>query len=246
MKSDVITNMKAQMQPTPAVIDQLVTQITLLDTSEDNSNKEKVTHKKSRLGYRVAMVAIIALMIMGILYTDIGQSVAERIESWLTPQKVSHSIEGYEEEVYVVPSYDYDEETIAKGMAEYVIYYDKEMFATERKNGIETIYGLSNKNATLTIEQVADVNATQQLKDIIKKEKIKNYEKSEEISPAYAYEGIWYTDGLEYDDMMYRIYTIDNGKGGCFIIRTQNTIEAEEGFGSQFIEMIQDFLIVEE
>ena len=57
--------------------------------------------------------------------------------------------------------------------------------------------------------------------------------------------GIWYSEGVQWDDMISRIYCIDDGKQGCYIVTYQNTIEEEEGYGSRFKTMLNTFQIIE-
>jgi hypothetical protein len=51
--------------------------------------------------------------------------------------------------------------------------------------------------------------------------------------------------GDRWDDTVVHYYILDNTKGGVFIIRQQYFVEASEGHGARFFNMLKEFKIVE-
>ena len=97
----------------------------------------------------------------------------------------------------------------------------------------------------MTISQKADCSIKECLEDIRKEKGSEKCQKAEPLDIQAEYQGLLYKEGDAWNDVMIRIYCIDNGQGGCFVIEYRNTVEADEGFGSRFRSMLNTFQIID-
>jgi hypothetical protein len=57
---------------------------------------------------------------------------------------------------------------------------------------------------------------------------------------------IYAATGQKWNDTVVQYYVVDNTKGGTFIIKEQYFMEASEGHGTRFYNMLKEFRIVNE
>lgn len=237
MDRHVLLHMKEQMKPDQIVVDELMKKIEQMQDED--------TKKKKRLyspGKIVATASLVIILIIGIMSTTPGKTMAKTIKSWFMPQMIEESIEGYPETVEMQPAAQQNQK---EKMADYVIYINKEIFETQTKDGVQTITGIDNPQAKMTIYQEEDIHVDECLEKI-KQETGRNvFEQAEALNIEAEYQGILITEGEKWNDIIKRIYCIDNGQGGCFVIIYSHTVEADEGFGSRFRSMLNTFQIID-
>lgn len=237
MDREVLLHMKEQMKPDQNVVDELMKK--LEEMQNEDIRKRRWTYNSGKI---IAAAAVIVILVVGGMMIPADGTMARNIRNFFLPKKVEENVEGYEEEVEMQPVVrgEEDEKT-----ADYVIFVDKEIFETQKKNGVQIIKGIANPKAKMTISQEMDISVEECLEKIKKEKDIEAFEEAESLSIEAEYQGILVTTGLNWDDVMTRIYCIDNGQGGCFIIEYCNTVEADEGFGSRFRTMLNTFEIID-
>lgn len=239
MNEKVYVRMKSQMIPKQETVDELFEKIDQLEIGHQKTGF-CVRHQR---GIAMAIAAVLVVCILSL--SPMGTAIAEQITAWMQPQNVTESIEGSYEKNLLSPvtgNGTVDDEPNGKVLdktADYVIYVNDEFFKTKDKNGVQIISALSDSKAKMTITVVNELDWKQCLQEQIKKNGLKHYESADVLGMDYANKGIYYTTGSEWNDTVRRIYCIDNEEGGCITVKTVNTVEEEEGYGTRFINMLE-------
>lgn len=203
----------------------------------------KPKRKKGRWGLLTA-AAVVMIVVFGI-QTETGSALVDKVKSMFEPEKeIVQNLEGMEEETNL---------QLNEGKeSEYVIYVDEEryvMTSTEDQDTITTKEPLDAQypEVSMTISQVKDRGTSEVVMDM--KEKVltdyPNIIIEEEVSaPLSGYMFFAKKDGVEWNTEVTKVYVLDNGAGGSFVIQQRYFSEAEEGHGVRFDEMVKEFHIV--
>ncbi|WP_019155689.1 hypothetical protein [Robertmurraya massiliosenegalensis] len=213
----------------------------------DEKKKEikKTKPIKRKLTILVAAAAVVFLSFGS--QSETGSALVDKVKSMFEPEKeIIQSIEGMDEGTNL---------TLNAGKeAEYVIYIDEERYVMEEteagdvitpKEPLEERY----PEVSMTITQRKDQPANEALAEI-KDEILADYpnvildEKTNEPLPGHMF--LAKKDGHDWDNELTKVYVLDNGSGGSFIIQQKYFSIAEEGHGARFDTMLKEFHIVED
>jgi hypothetical protein len=220
----------------------------------EDSTKNKVTHmeaKKMKLEQNKRKSkswitgTIAAAVLIGIFTTatDTGQAFVNNVKELFAPEKqVVREIEGMPEEQEVV---------LNEGKAGYIIYIDEERYTLIEEDSLDRIV-LKEKlddmypEVSMSIEQVADKTPAELAADISAELK-KSFATVKEVEAVTnPIDGLLISaiDGDEWDSLVTEVYIVSNEKEGSFIIQQNYFLEATEGHGVRFNQMLKAFTII--
>lgn len=126
-----------------------------------------------------------------------------------------------------------------KSEYDYSISIDGDTFVSEKIDGIEKISAIANPRAFMTISHIDNGKSEEYISGVVGK--LTQNILAENIKINGNSKGVKYTTGFNFDDTVTTLYAVDDGKGGCFVIKFSHTIEASEGFGTAFEAMARTF-----
>lgn len=211
----------------------------------NNINKRLYYRKKKNYKPLIGIVATIFIILMG-LQTEIGYGIINQIKETFTPKKeITEEIEGNKEKTEV--------QLKQSKKSNYIIYIDEERY--------KFIEGKDSDKIVMKEEFNDDLpEISMEIKQLISKspEDLINKLEAEikaEYEIFYEVEKIttpikgWRLKGLkgqEWNSEVIKIYIISNGNNGSFLIIQRYFLEAEEGHGVRFDEMLKTFQIIKE
>ena len=205
----------------------------------------KKMKKRNRFMKFAVAAAAVALLIVGI-QTETGHAFIDQIREMFAPEKeVAQDIEGIEEESNL---------HLNEGIeASYVIYVDEERYRMVNEENRDLIVpkeplGSAYPEVSMEIKQVVD-RAPEDLLGSVEadlKEEFAEVSPLEEVTSPVKGWKIFGIEGSQWDSPFYKVYVISNGHEGSFIITQKYFLEAEEGHGARFDEMLKEFHLVEE
>ncbi|WP_020618844.1 hypothetical protein [Paenibacillus daejeonensis] len=223
-------------EPQPAPPSQQEDQPTLQKRRAKLMKKIKIT-----TGVAAAAIAV------GVFFSlPAGTAFMNEIQGWFAPEKqVQVEVEGQKEETQ--QELHQDEES------RYVIYYDVDRYKLiegEHQDMITTKEPLPDMypEVSLTIDQALDVSPAQvaaQVAEQLQSEfaEVSAPEQIQEPVEGYVVHAI---DGNEWDSPVTRVYLVDNGKSGTFVLQAKYFLEAAEGHGARFEQMLGEFQVLPE
>lgn len=168
------------------------------------------------------------------------------VKQWFAPEKkVEVEVEGQKEET--------DQKLHQNEESKYVIYYDQERYKLVQEDGKDVI--TTNEplpeqypEVSMTIEQFKDEKPEDLIKRLSgelsgKYEDVREVEKVSEPVQGYTVRAL---AGKEWDSVVVVIYAVDNGKQGSFAITEKYFLEASEGHGARFHQMLKEFKVLTE
>ncbi|MCC5910128.1 MAG: hypothetical protein JJT76_06790 [Clostridiaceae bacterium] len=183
-----------------------------------------------------------ALILMFLVGTAPGHAVIDIVRELFVPEKVIvEELEGMEENTDV---------TLQKSKLGYVIYFDEERFILENLDNKDRISPKEQADyvpeVSMEIEQIEDKDIENLTVEIENKLKEEYKTVLNEGKVEIPIEGIllYGNKGDNWDDEVVKYYLVDNTQGGTFIIKQQFFLEASEGFGVRFDNMLKEFQIV--
>jgi hypothetical protein len=205
--------------------------------------KEDKNLKKKRPIFKYAGVAAALAIVVFATNTSYVNAAVDKIKGMFAPTKtIEQSLEGNIEKT---------EMDLEVSSQKYVIYVDKSIYELIKEEGKDIIKPkgiLENlPEVSMTIEQVAkkpseaaiDIEKELQNKFPV----VKNLGEVSRPLKALALHGI---EGHKGDSTVVDYYIVDNEKGGSFIIKKQYFLEAAEGHGVRFDNMLKEFKIINE
>lgn len=213
--------------------------------TEDNKGDVKMKPKKKRWGILVAAAA--AMLLAFGSQTETGSALVDKVKEMFVPEKdVQIEIEGDKEDTNL---------QLNEGKeADYVIYIDEERYVmnkTEAGDVITTKEPLEERypEVSMTITLVKDKD-TEEVYSELRNTILAVYPTiilEEQVTEPVACQMLLAKEnGNDWDNEMTRVYVIDNEAGGSFIIQQKYFLEAEEGHGARFDQMLKEFHIVKE
>ncbi len=199
--------------------------------------------KKNRYRVFVAAAAAVVMLFVG-AQTEMGHAVIDQIKELFAPQKqITQDIEGNQEKTNV--------NLQQSSKSDYVIYIDEERYAFIEGTERDTIVMKDPVNGnfpdvSMEIEQIVDKIP----EDVIKILDAQIREDFETVyEPQQIYEPVngWVIRGLsgnKWDSPIIKTYVVSNGQQGSFMITQRYFLEAAEGHGVRFDEMVKEFHIV--
>lgn len=204
----------------------------------------KVKRKKKRW-IPIGITAAVFMFLFS-TRTEPGMAVMNQIKDLFEPEKkVIQEIEGNEEVTDVQLSEGSD--------ADYVIYIDTsryKMIKGEDADLITTIEPLPDHypDVSMEIRQIPNSAPNEVVNDVaieLRNEFPDLTEPEYVTEPVEGYQLHGISGGQEWDSPVVHVYVISNGKSGSFVITERYFLEAAEGHGVRFRQMLEEFVIVE-
>lgn len=201
-----------------------------------------IEDKKGFKSIKIAVSAAVIMIIL-VLTTQQGKAAIGKIkEIFVSKKVVVQELEGIKEQKQV---------DLQESGKNYIIYFDKEMF-TMTKAGSKDRIEPKQKNDKLPaiymeIEQIKDKNVktiTTELQNQLKS-KYSVVTTPEEVPKPLKSTVLMAQSGNKWNDTAIKYYLVDNTKGGTFVIKQQFFVEATEGYGARFDNMLKEFKIVD-
>lgn len=215
----------------------------------------KKSHKKTYAYKIAAAFAVVVAVAIGFSFTSPGAAAVEKvkglIESLFPPKDVVVNIEG-ESEVHTNEADGQEPSTDDKGLKTpgFAIYYDKEMYEMVKEDDITYIRFITDDDDDLPPREMKIEHIDSSVKDTAKSERqqmLKEWADVSETSKIDDMDGVClsFNNGTNWDSVCGDVYFINDGNGGCFKITVSYFVEAAEGHGSRFAQMLRTFEIVE-
>jgi len=240
-------------------LDQLITDSLHKNTEDTSSLKEQtfknimeqikeierggiIMKRKSKMPKIASMILVAIIAVMALMATtDTGQAAIGKIKEFFAPEKkIEQELEGNKEDVNLELEEKMD----------YIIYVDKNVYKMESENGIDRIVPKETfvedlPEISMTIEQreneKPETIATELMENL--KSKFVTLEKLDIDEPVTSIL-VFGHGGSNWDSVIQRYYLVDNTKEGTFIITQTYFLEASEGHGVRFDNMVKEFKIV--
>ncbi|OME93664.1 MULTISPECIES: hypothetical protein [Paenibacillus] len=193
-------------------------------------------------GWIAGTAAAAAIVLTVSFQTAPVQAFIDQVKEWFAPQKT------VEQELEGTPETSVDQ--LHEG-ADYVIYIDESRFKMVHESGVDRIELKEKPTDDRYPEVFMEISQEgidpKTAADRIQAE-LQEYPKVESNSvdePIQGWEvrAVGGTGGKEWDDPVIRYYVFDNGQGGSFVVKQQYFLEASEGFGARFHNMMKEFHI---
>jgi len=196
---------------------------------------------------KITMGIAAAFMAFGVfLAMPAGTAFMHDVKTWLAPEKKAEvEVEGEKEQT--------DQQLHQNEESRYVIYYDKERYKLVQEDGKDVITTKEPlpepyPEVSMTIEQEKDVSPEELIQRLSEELKgrfadIKEVEKVSEPVEGYRVRAL---NGREWDSEVIVVYAVGNGKQGSFAITEKYFLEASEGHGARFSQMLKEFRVLDE
>lgn len=204
-----------------------------------NINKKKNNHIKGKIIKITAVAATVLILLGG--FTEGGKATFIRIRDMLVPEKlVEEEIEGIKEDTNVT----------LVNKAEYSIYFDQERYRLEEMDDFDVIrpkidLGEMYPDVYMKIQQIEDKSPNELIYEI--EEALKNdyqiFKAKTQVEEPIKGISVYAQAGYQWNDEVVRYYLVENGKGGAFVIKQQFFVEALEGHGARFDNILKNFII---
>ncbi|EEG76361.1 hypothetical protein [Dethiobacter alkaliphilus] len=216
--------------------------------SELFSKKEQgemvMIKKQNRFLKFAVTAAVVGLLFIG-AQTETGHALINQVREMFQPERdIVQTIEGQQEDTNL---------QLNEGSeSAYVIYVDEERYQLvggDESDMIKPTEALPDiyPEVSMEIKQAADVSPEELIKELegSLQEEFENVSAPAKVdSPVSGWVVNGYT-GSEWDSPVIKTYVVSNGQEGSFIITQRYFLEAEEGHGQRFEEMLKEFYIVE-
>ena len=182
----------------------------------------------------------------------VKEGMASFIETLFPPKDIPVNVEGETEVIHQQaggqePEMQEDGTVTAPGFA---IYYDTERYTMEEENGVTYIRFVTDDDdlppCEVEIKHLADwmpANAAASAN----KEMAESWDSVSEVRSLDAQDGytFYYAAGTSWDSACGYVYFLGDGRNGCFQITARYFVEATEGHGARFGQMIQTFQVID-
>jgi hypothetical protein len=218
----------------------------LFEKETTRSGRKPSGQKRGKRHVALFTAVAAALLIAFGSQTSTGSAMIDKVKSMFVPEKdVTTKIEGTDEETKL---------NLHEGKkAKYVLYVDETryQFVTteaadkvvlkealpEKYPAVEMeIKQLENKDPSAVIEEVK-AELAKRFGEVLRTEEVTYPMKATLITAKGK--------GTEWNTPLAKVYIISNGDSGSFVITQTLFLEAEEGHGARFDEMLKEFHIVE-
>jgi len=209
----------------------------------DNEGIDLKVKNKNKYNFAKYSSIAAALVLGFVSLTPYGHAAIDNIKKLFEPNKVvDQQIEGMDEKTNM---------QLSESTTNYIIYYDKDMYtmkSSDEKDIISPIHKAEGyPEVSMTIEQIPDkkplIIASEIEKNI--KGKYEVIENKGLVNEPINSILIYARAGSDSKDEVVNYYLIENNKGGTFKVTQKYFIEASEGHGVRFDNMLKEFKIVE-
>lgn len=216
-----------------------------LDGGKVKIMKRSDRKKKKRMPAFIkygSIAAAVALIIVA--NTEYGQAAVGKIKEIFVPNKiVKQEIEG-------MPSQD--KVTLKESSMNYIIYIDEQIYTMQSLEGkdriVPKVKAANAPEVFMEIQQIKDKKPSTVASEIEKelKSKYKTVQNKGTVKEPVSSISLRANSGTKWNDTVVQYYLVDNTIGGTFVIKEQYFMEASEGHGARFYNMLKEFKIVSE
>jgi hypothetical protein len=215
------------------------------DTRAGRKPAKQKQKRSKKQGFIFAAVAAAMLIAFG-TQTSTGSAMIDKVKEMFAPEKdVTTKIEGSDEETKL---------NLHEGKkAKYVLYVDESRYQfvtsdTSDKVILKEALPEQYPDVEMEIVQLEDKEPSAAVEDAKASlgEKYGEILRTEEVT--YPLDATLITakgKGTEWNTPLAKVYVLSNGDKGSFVITQTLFLEAEEGHGARFDEMLKEFHIVE-
>lgn len=213
-----------------------------IEKMEETNMTRKANRWKKAVG--ISAAAVVTTLALGGIFTQPGQAALEKIRQYFEPEKVvEYEIEGDKEDI---------DSRLQQSEMGYVIYYDQERYKIvedgeidrivmkEEYPDIPEVYMEISQEVDTSPEELADKLAADLKGDFSKVDGPKKVDEPLKAVHIHAIDG-----GTQPTDPIVNYYLVDNTKGGTFVIKMKYFLEAAEGHGARFHQMLKNFAVVD-
>lgn len=231
-----------------------------LSNVEDTYIQEAAPKKKKHLRLPVSLIAASLILAMLVLFCQtapgaaavesIREAVSSFIEGLYPPKKIPVEVEGVVEYIPQEaggqePQTQPDGTATAPGFA---IYYDPERYVMTEEEGVTYIRFVTDSGlppCQVEIRHISEVSCADAAGKT-RLEMLESWDTVSEISPLDGQDGLVFSfyAGLDWDSPCGDVYFLADGQGGCFCLTARYFVEAAEGHGARFGQMITTFQVI--
>ncbi len=204
---------------------------------------KKMVKRKNWLRGILAVGTIAAMLFVVFFFTTpSGRAAVDKIKEMFVPEKkIIEEIEGTKEENNAV---------LQEGSVGYVIYFDQERYKMDKNQEWDRILPKVDMGdlpeVYMEIRQIKGKTPDQlqgELEQQLNKEysDVKNYGQVQNPIKGIAIRAL---DGKQWNSTLVKYYLVDDTQGGSFVIKQKFFLEAEEGHGARFDNMLEEFRII--
>jgi len=208
--------------------------------------ERKISMRKNKRWIKYAASAAAVALIVVSAQTDSAHALINQIKEIFAPEKeLDQAIEGIEEEntLHLTES----------STAEYVIYVDEERYkliSQEEKDLIvpREPLGEAYPEVSMEIKHKSEVLPEAHLSQVENdlKSEFPNLSSPRKVNQPVSGWELYGVAGDQWDSPFIKVYLIEDGQDGSFMITQRYFLEAEEGHGARFDAMLKEFHILDE
>ena len=232
-----------------------------LENVKEDYIMEAVPGKKKAKNIHIRWIAaaIALVAVLAFFQTAPGAAALETVKATITsfidslfpPKDIPVNVEGETEVIHQEaggqePEVQEDGTVIAPGFA---IYYDPEIYIMTEENGLTYIRFVTDNElppCEMEIKHIPDV-APKDAAEAARKEMEQCWNSVSEIRNLEIREGFVFAffAGTSWDSACGDVFFLSDGQNGCFQLTSRYFIEAMEGHGSRFGQMVQTFEVID-
>ena len=215
--------------------------------------------KKKKSGFRWIAAVVALVMVLTFFQTAPGAAAVETVREAVTsfierlfpPKEVSVTVEGETEVVHQEaggqePEVQEDGTITTPGFA---IYYDTENYTMSEENGVTYIRFVMDNDlppCEMEIKYIPDL-APADAAGATHKEMAESWNSVSEVRSLDTQDGytFYFAAGTSWDSACGYAYFLSDGRNGCFQLTARYFVEATEGHGSRFGQMVQTFEVID-
>ena len=216
--------------------------------------------KKNKAMHFRWIAAVIALAVMLTFFQTapgaaaleiVQEAITSFIETLFPPKEIPVFVEGETEVVYQgaggqEPEVQEDGTVTVPGFA---IYYDTERYTMTEENGVTYIRFVTDNDlppCEMEIKHIPGVTP-EDAADAARKEMEESWDRVSELRNLENREGFVfaYYAGTSWDSACGDAFFLSDGHNGCFQLTSRYFIEATEGHGTRFAQMVQTFEVID-
>lgn len=221
------------------------------------STPGKKKNKQPHFRWIAAVIALVMILtffqtVPGVAALEIvKEAVTSFIETLFPPKDIPINVEGetevkHQEAGGQEPQMQEDGTITAPGFA---IYYDPERYIMTEENGFTYIrFATDNDLPPCEVEIKHIPNWTPaDAAESTSKKMAESWNDVSEVRDWEAREGFVFNfaAGMNWDSACGAVYFLSDGRDGCFQLTTRYFVEAAEGHGSRFGQMVQTFEVID-
>ena len=217
----------------------------------------KKKNKQSHFRWIAAAIALVMILTFfqtapGVAALEIvKEAVTSFIETLFPPKDIPVNVEGeteikHQEAGGQEPEIQEDGTVTAPGFA---IYYDTELYTMSQENGVTYIRFITDNDlppCEVEIKHIPNL-APADAAEATRREMAESWDSVSKVRSLDTQDGysFYFAAGTSWDSACGYAYFLSDGRNGCFQLTSHYFVEATEGHGSRFGQMIQTFEVID-